>query len=83
MVIAVLCFFVIGFDTHSLTNYDNCIPGRGCMADVFSLWHACEANRNTIANKTLRTGSVFHGYLDYANTHNDERLKVGCLENVE
>ena len=50
---------------------------------MFSLWHACEANRNTIANKTLRTGSVFHGYLDYAKTHNDERLKVGCLENVE
>ena len=53
------------------------------MADVFSLWHACEANRNTIANHTLRTGSVFHAYIAYANAHNKSRLKVGCLENVE
>ena len=56
---------------------------QGYMVFFWILLYACEANRNTIANNTLRTGSVFHAYVAYATAHNNSRLKVGCLENVE
>lgn len=73
------------FSDRLLYSFINA-PASPCGVTWFffeSFWYACEANRNTIANNTLRTGSVFHAYIAYANAHNSSRLKVGCLENVE